>query len=413
MANIEIPEELGDRDQIVNQTGESEASTVDVLDAALVLVREWRWILIISLAAILAGGLISLLIRSSFTASAAILPPQQQQSAAALVGQFGSLSGLSGGSGNLFKNPGDLYVGMLASRTIADRLIETFNLKSLHKSATLEDARAKLKNQSKFEAAKDGLILITVTDHDPRLASDLANGYVDGLYRLNSSLATTEAAQRRGFFDQELKDEKSALEVAENDLKATEQKTGLIQLTGQSEMIIQSIAELRAEIASREVQIQSLKLVATDQNPETIRAQEEISSLRAQLANMENSQRNLTPGDVALPAGRVPEAAQEYARNLREVRYHEALYDLLSKQYEAARIDEAKSVPLIQVVDRAVPPEKKSGPHRVLIALGSGLFGFFAASVWVLIRHGFRRMRMVPENAARIEELRNVFRSRT
>jgi uncharacterized protein involved in exopolysaccharide biosynthesis len=358
------------------------------------------------------GGLIAFLISPTFTASATILPPQQQQSTAALVGQLGSLTGLSSGAGNLFKNPGELYVGMLASRTIADHLIESFHLKSLYKSATLEDARTTLKKQTDFEAAKNGLIIITVTNHDPHLASDLANGYVDELYRLNSSLATTEAAQRRVFFDQELKSEKSALDTAEDNLKETEQKTGLIQLSGQSEMIIRSIGELRAEIASREVQIQSLKLSATDQNPETIRAQEEISSLKTQLANMENSQRNLQPGDVALPAGRVPEAAQEYARNLRDLRYHETLYDLLSKQYEAARIDEAKSVPLIQVVDRAVPPDKKSGPHRALIALGSGFLGFLGACAWALFQNGYRRMKQVPENAARLEELRRTFRLR-
>jgi uncharacterized protein involved in exopolysaccharide biosynthesis len=265
-----------------------------------------------------------------------------------------------------------------------------------------------LKANSTFVAAKDGLIEISVADHDPRLASDLANGYVDELHRLNSTLAITDAAQRRVFFDQELANEKNALTDAENDLKATQQKTGLIQLSGQAEEIIRSIAQTRAEISSREVQIQSLKTFATDQNPETVRVQQEIDTLRAQLANLEDSQRRLQPGDISVPSGQVPEATLEYTRKLRDVHYHEALYELLSNQYEAARIDEAKSAPLIQVVDRAVPPEKKSGPHRALIALGGGLAGFVGACVWVLVRHGYRRLKQVPENAKRLQELRRA-----
>ena len=409
MSNIETPELLGDRKQIVNHESGSQSGNVDLLDVALVLAREWRWILVVSLAMLFIGGLTSFLLRPSFTASAIILPPQQQQPNMALLGQMGSLAGLSG-AGSIFKNPGELYVGMLESRTIADRLIDNFHLKSLHNSSTLADARAKLKRQSTFEAAKNGLIVITVTDHDARLASDLANGYVDELYRLNSSLATSEAAQRRVFFDQELMSEKTELTNAENDLKKVEQETGVIQLSGQAQMIIQSIAQLRAEISSHEVEIQTLKTFATDQNPEVLRAEQEISSLKTQLTSQENSQRNQQPGDVVLSANQVPEVAQEYARNLRDVRYHETLYDLLSKQYEAARLDEAKSVPLIQVVDRAVPPDKKSGPHRTLIALGAGGLGFLTACVWVLIRQGLRRMKHAPENSSRLEELRRTLR---
>jgi uncharacterized protein involved in exopolysaccharide biosynthesis len=254
--------------------------------------------------------------------------------------------------------------------------------------------------------------VITVTDHDPNRASNLANGYIDELHQLNSTLAITEAAQRRVFFDQELATEKNALANAEEDLKATQQKTGLIQLSGQSQEIIQNIAQTRAEISSREVQLQALKTFATEQNPEAVRVQEEINTLRGQLASLENSQRRMLPGDINVPAGQVPEATLEYERKFREVHYHEALYELLTNQYEAARIDEAKSAPLIQVVDRAVPPERKSGPHRALIALGAGFVGFLGACIWVLVRNGYRRLREVPENEVRFQELRRAFRIR-
>jgi uncharacterized protein involved in exopolysaccharide biosynthesis len=404
---------MGNLEETIESTNKasfSEADVVDFLDAALVLGRSWRLIVLVSLGMLLAGGGIALWLRPTFTATAVILPPQQQQSAASLIGgQLGALGAIGGGA-SLFKNPGDLYAGILASNTIADHLIDTFHLKSVYKTTTVDDARSALKGHTTVEAAKDGLILVTVTAHDPHLASDLANGYIDGLHQLNASLAITEAAQRRVFFDQELESEKTALANAEDDLKTTQQKTGLIVLGGQAEEVIRSIAQVRAEIASREVEIQSLKTFATDQNPQTIRVQEEINTLRGQLANLENSQHMLAPGDTNVPAGKVPEATLEYARKLREVRYHESLYELLSNQLEAARIDEAKSAPLIQVIDRAVPPERKSGPHRLLIALGSGLFGFVASCVWVFLRTGFGRVSAEPRNARRLQELRAMVR---
>ena len=397
----------------LNHESRGESSNIDFLDVALLLGKNWRRILIVGGVAFLLGAVVSFVMQPTFTAIAVILPPQQQQSSAsAILGQLGSLAGLGGASGNVLRNPADLYVAILQSRTIADGVIEKFHLQDVYRAKDLEASRRVLKSHSKFEALKAGLITVTVEEADAQRASDLANAYIDGLYRLNSELAITEAAQRRVFFDKELQDEKSSLANAENDLKATQQKTGLIQLNGQAEIILRSIAEIRAEIASKEVEIQSIGTFATDQNPQAVRAQQEISSLRSQLASLENSQRKIQPGDVEVPAGRVPEAALEYLRKYRDVKFHESLFELLSKQYEAARIDEAKSAPVIQVVDRAIPPGRRSGPHRALIALGAGFLGLLFACVWVLVRQGYRRMEQVPENAARLQELRRVFRSR-
>ncbi len=415
MSNLESTELRDDDSLSLKAKDPTGSNDVDILDAALVLARQSRSILIITVASMALAGLVAFLMRPSFTASAMILPPQQQQQSilSSMSGQAGPLAALGGGAAGIFKNPADLYVGILESRTIADKLIDTFTLESVYKAKTLEDARTKLAGNSTIEAAKDGLIVITVTDHDPNRASNLANGYIDELHQLNSTLAITEAAQRRVFFDQELATEKNALAKAEEDLKATQQKTGLIQLSGQSQEIIQNIAQIRAEISSREVQLQALKTFATEQNPEAVRVQEEINTLRGQLASLENSQRRMLPGDINVPARQVPEATLEYERKFREVHYHEALYELLTNQYEAARIDEAKSAPLIQVVDRAVPPERKSGPHRALIALGAGFVGFLGACIWVLVRTGFRRLKRQPYNAVRFQELRQVLWSRS
>ncbi len=248
-----------------------------------------------------------------------------------------------------------MYVGILQSRTIADDVIEKLGLQSRWKLKTLEDARKALWAHVQFETAKDGTIKITVEEHDPELASDLANAFVDELYRLNSTLAVTEAAQRRSFFDQQLTQEKRALDVAEDDLKKTQEKTGLIALSGQEAQAIRSIAEIRAEISTREVEMQAMRTFATDQNPNLNRLQREIDALKQQLTDLQNSRQDMRPGDIELTTSRFPAGGLEYRRKLREVRYHESLLELLSKQYEAGRMDEAKSAPIIQVVDHAVP----------------------------------------------------------
>lgn len=412
MGNLETTELQSDCVKIADQITDEASDNVDFLDVSIVLARSRRLILYVTVAMIVVGAVVSFLLPVTFTATAIIIPPQHQQSVAStMLGELGSLAQLGGGgTASIFKNPGELYVGILKSRSIADHLINTFHLQSVYKMKTMSDARARLRRKSTFDAAKDGLIVITVTDPSPQRACDLANAYVDELYHLNSTLAITEAAQRRVFFDQELVREEGALTKAESDLANTQQKTGLIQLSGQAEEIIGSIARLQAEITSREVQIQSIKTFATDQNPDVIRAQQEIDSMRSELAKLEDSQSKLAPGDIQVPAGRVPQVALEYERKLRDVRYHEALYNLLTRQYEAARIDEAKSAPLIQVIDRAVPPDKRSGPPRILIILGAGLVGFLGAGAWVLMRNGYRRMKALPHNASRIVELRQEFR---
>ncbi len=392
----------------------AERKSVDLFDFLLVLSEARRTIAICMLVFIVLGVAISLLVKPTFSAASLILPPQQGQSLATMMGQLNALVSLTGGGmggGSQLKTPVDMYVGMLESRTIADHLISRFHLQDLYKTRKMEDTRTLLKSNTRFLTGKDGLIHIIVDDHDPNRASEMANAYVDELYAMNSHLATTEAAQRRVFFDQELADEKGALAIAENDLKQTAERTGVIQLGGQAESIIRNLAVLRAEIASREVQINSMRMFATDQNPVAIRAQEEINSLRNQLAKLEKDPRNpeLT-STFGIPAGRVPAVALEYARKLREVKYHETLFELLAKQYEAARIDEAKAAPIIQVVDRAVPPDKKSGPHRALIVLGCGFIGFCIGYLLAAITRAFRRAAEVPEYAIKIDRLRSGFR---
>ena len=386
---------------------------IDFWSLLVILAVRRRLILTLTLAGLIVGVILSFALKPTFTAEATILPPQQAVSASSLMGQLGSLAGaasLGGGSSFGFKSPADMYIGILQSRTIADHVIAACDLKKVYKTKYLADTRVALKLHVTFETGKDNLIHLSVKDKDPNRASQIANSYLDQLYILNSDLASSEAAQRRGFYEQRLADERAALSDAEVALRNTQQKTGVIQLSGQASSIINSIATARAQLASREVELQSLRTFATEENPDAIRLQEEISALRANLINLENSQRSVQPGDVQLPAGQVPEAALEYERQARELKYHETLFDLLSRQSEAARLDEAKAAPILQVVDHAVPPDKKSGPPRTLITIGLTFLGFLFACLWSVASALLEKMRHIPEQAQKLEALRSAFR---
>lgn len=362
------------------------ARPLNLFDLLSILWGRRLFLLCSTFAALILGWMIAWLIKPSFTSTAVVLPPQQQpSSAAALMSQLGSLPSLAGPSTLGLKSPTDMYIGFLKSRTIADDIIGRFHLSQVYEKTKMVDLRKALAAHTDIEAGKDGLIHINVSDYDPNRSSDIANAYVDGLYKLNSALATTEAAQRRVFFDRQVEEEKQALANAEDDLRVTEHKTGVIQLGGQTQELLVNMANLRAQLSSAEVQLQGMRTYATDQNPDVMVVQEKIATLRGQITKLESDQKQqFVSGDINLSAGRTPEDSLEYTRKLREVKYHDTLYDLLSKQREAARIDEAKSAPVLQLIDGAVPSDKKSGPPRLLLTLGGGFIGLVFAIFWTL-----------------------------
>jgi tyrosine-protein kinase Etk/Wzc len=400
------PEELADSNE------SAKAGSVDVFDLAILFAGRRRLIAVTTAVFLALGIALCVVIRPTFTASAIILPPQQQQSSLnSMMGQLGSLSALGGASQLGLKSPAEMYIGFLKSRTIADEIIQRFQLKTVYRQKLMNDLRKTLAAHTEFESGKDGLIHIAFKDHDPNRASEIVNAYIDQLYKMNSTVAVTEAAQRRVFFDQQVTSERDALSIAEDDLRTLQQRTGLIQLSGQAQEVIRSVAELRAEIASKEVEVQSLRSFATEQNPDVARAEQELGAMRAQLKKLESDQRQSTPGDITVPAGRVAEDSLQYARKLREVKYHDTLLELLLRQREAARIDEAKSAPIVQVIDRAVPPDRKSGPSRLLLILVCGLIGFSLAIVWSLLSHAWLRIKQSPASAAKLAQLRRSLSS--
>ncbi|HEX8985531.1 MAG TPA: Wzz/FepE/Etk N-terminal domain-containing protein [Bryobacteraceae bacterium] len=367
---------------------------VSLLDALAVLARRRRLIAGVTLAAMALTATVVLLMRPSYTAEAVILPPVPDQSSQAMMlGPLTGLGGLAGGSlglsSGLFRNPAELYVGVLKGRTIADSLIARFHLQQIYGTANLTATRKRLARQTDVSVGKDSLIHIRVDDHDRALSAGIANAYVEELHKRNSNLAINSASQRRLFFQQQLAVEKDAVADAEIALKNTQQSSGLLFPTGQSEVAIRSIAQLRAEIAAREVQRESMRAYATDDHPQVRLLEREIAALREQLGRLDTG--NGERGALALPATKLPDAGLAYIRKLRDLRYHEALYEILAKQYEAARIDEAKLAPVIQVIDSAVVPDTKSWPPRTLFVLGSGCLALLCACAFVLVRSPLRR----------------------
>src|SRR5271166_1356903 len=379
----------------------------DVIEVLLVLAREKKRILLVTLAVAVLATIVVFLLPKMYTATTTLLPPEQKQSSLnSMLGQIGALAGL-GGSDLGLKNPADLFVAMLSSRTIEDSLINRFDLRKVYGVKRYQDARKKLESRSEVIATKEGLISISVTDHEPRRAADIANAYVDELHNLNQNLAITEAAQRRLFFEQQLKAEQNELSATELALKQVQEKSGLLQPDAQGKTIIASIADLRAQVANHEVQLQTMRSYATANNPDLKRAETELAGLRGELAKLEHSAAAAGNGNIGIPAGQFPQAELEYLHRARELKYHEALYDFLGKQLEAARIDEGQNAILVQVVDRAVEPEKKSGPKRMLLVCVSTFTAFVLVCLGVLLREALRRKQQDPNQRARMEVLRH------
>jgi len=387
---------------------------ISLLDLSIVIIRN-RWLIAkIALVVALVGLITSLLLPTRYTASTSILPPQQGSSAgAALIaqlGNLGSVASLAGGSLGL-KNPNDLQVAMLKSRTVEDAMLDRFHLIDLYKKKRRSDARKKFESFVDIDnGSKDGLIRISVTDGDPRRATDMANGYVQEFKRLTATLAITEASQRRLFFEQQLSEAKENLAHAEEELKKTELKTGLVQLDTQARATIQLIADLRAQVASKEAQITAMRSFATGENPQLLMAEQELAGLRAQEEKMGAASEGTT--NALVPKGNLQGAGIEYVRKLRDVKYYETIFDLLARQYEIAKVDEARQGSTVQVVDRAIIPDRRSSPQRILIVLGATVFGLLVGISWTFAKEGLIWLSSNPSEQARLETLKQLIKKK-
>ena len=342
--------------------------------------------------ATIAAGLLSigysLLLTDEFTARATLLPPGSQQSGSSgALAALGALGGLGNLGGLVSKSPDELYVALLQSDTVQRVLADRFDLRTRWGGPTYEHLRRLFPLRVRVKAdKKSGVISVEVDDQDPKFAADLANAYTSEVTKLLGRLAVSEAQQRRVFFEQQLKETKDNLVKAEQGMRQVQEKSGVIALDKQAEALLGGAAVLRAQIVEREVQLKVLRTAATEQNPDVQRLNSELRALRAELARMESSQAG-TPGSATdMPVGKLPEAGLEYIRARRELKLQEALLESMLRQYEIAKLDEAKEGPVLQAVDVALPPDRKSKPHRSIIVIACTVLGLLGSTAWVVFR---------------------------
>ncbi len=375
---------------------------ISLLDLAITLAKHKKTILVVPIISAMVAAVISLFIPNVYTADIQMLPPQQQSGASSMLNQLGALGGLAGiSSGIGIKNPADTYVAMLKSRTLQDKLIKRFKLQIVYDKISLEKTRLALREATTVKVGKDGIIGVSVEDRDPNRAAILANGYVDELQQMTQVFAVTEASQRRLFFEKQLLLSKQSLGDTEIAMKQLQEKTGIIQLDAQAKLVIGTAAQLKAQIAMKEVELGAQRTFSTGDNPDYIRSQQMLAGLRSQLAKVETG---------TVTSSKVPEAGLEYMRKVRDLKYAETVYELLAKQFEVAKIDEAKQSSVIQVLDRALVPEKKSKPHRSMIVFLSSVVGGFFAILWVFSTEAFQNAKKHEASGLQLKLLQDYLR---
>lgn len=385
---------------------------VSLLDLLIILAsRKWLIAKTTGIFVIL-GLILALVLPKKYTATSTVMPPEHNNSFSSMLasqlGGVGGLISLAGGASGLLKNPNDQYVAMFQSRTVEDATIKDFGLQKEYKQKLLSRTRRVFDHNFKVNGSeKDGFIHVSVTDRNPQRAAALANGWVDQFRKLSQRLATGAAAQRRAFFETQLNQAKDNLANAEASLKAVQEKTGMIQVGAQTRALIQSSATLQAQIAAKEVQLQALQAFATNQNAQVVETEEELAGLRAQLVKLGGSG-SASSASLVLPKGQIPQASIDYANKLREVTYRQTLLEILARQVEMAKLDEAKQGALIQVVDPAVPPDYKSSPHRALIVIVAFVLGILFGIFVVLVRAGLARAQKYPEVHEKLISLRKA-----
>jgi tyrosine-protein kinase Etk/Wzc len=391
---------------------------VSLLDMLVLLLGRKRFIVRFVLGSALLASIISLLLPVRYEAKIVLLPPMQNSSiGSSLMGQMGGLGALGSlaslASGSLgLKNPADMYVAFLTSRTVEDAMIQRFGLMKEYHEKRMSDTRKEFERRTTAVAGtKDGLIRLSIEDRDPKRAAELANGYVEEFRKLSASLAITEAARRRLFFEQQVQQAKDKLTEAEDAMTKTEESTGVLQIDSQARALIESAAILRAQVVAKQVQIEGMRSFATDDNPNLILAKQELVALQSQLQHVAGSQSD-TGSDINLSKGRVTQSGMEYLRRYRDLKYQETVFELLAKEFEIAKLDEAREGSIVQVVDAAVPPDRRSSPHRTLIVMASTVVAFFVAVFWVWLRERLDAAFELPENRLRVRAIRGLWKAK-
>lgn len=363
-----------------------EDDEVNLVDYAVVVWRH-RWLIVgLCLVAVLTTFGITITTPKVYESTATLLVPKE--------GGAGGLLGGLAASGLLQQVPGlsvpsltpnrDTLMSILKSRTVAQAVVERFRLQERYRARYLEDAIKGLQDATDVRISREGVISVKVEDTDPRLAADMANFYVEQLDRLVAEYGIGEAGRQRVFLTAQLARAKTDLEGAEEGLRRFQEKNRAIALQEQTRGAIETAARLKGEVMAAEVQLQVMRSFATEANPEMVALRRRVEEMKRQLARMQYGEGGglvQAPGqdrrDFAVPFPKVPEVGLELARLTRDVKVQETLVALLTQQVEQARLAEARDMPVVQVLDRAVPAVRPSKPRLRLNLAMAGVTSLF------------------------------------
>jgi len=359
-----------------------EEQEINLLELLHVLVRRKMLIIKICTIAVVAAVAYSLTLPNIYSATAKVLPPQKEAGGglSALLGQAGGLAGLAAGG---LGGGSDLYVGILKSRSVADAVIKRLDLVQVYKAKNLEAARKGLEGAVKVQGGKDGIISIVAEDEDPKRSAQLANAFVDELARTTVRLNLSKAGTERMFLEKRLDIVKKDLKSAEEDLKTFSQRNKIVQVDSQAKASIEGVARLKADLATKEVQLAVLRSNQTDESSEVKAVLNGIRRLRGELGALTGN----GGGSESIPTiGNVPGVGLDYSRKLRELKTQEAIFEQLTKQYEVVKINEAKDSSSFQILDEAVVPVNKSKPRRSIIVILTAVGSLFVSVVLVFVQ---------------------------
>ena len=374
---------------------------LDLFALIALLVRNVRFILGVTAICFLFTLINVLRAKPLFASTAVVVVPQGNSAAASLSArlQLNTADMLGGGY--------ELYADMLLSRTVAFRIIGDFNLVKIYGAKNMQAAALSLGAATKVDTQPEGIIRVTVQDTDPNRAAAIANDYMRQLEVLNSHLVISSIGQERLFLERELVQEKDRLADAEVALAQVQEHTSGLSPESQATAALDALTSTRAQLRADQVRLDSLRTGATEQNPEVIRLRSEIAGLQGQLQTLQSGSTSTITGT---PTREVPQQELEYTRRLREVKFHESLFNLLEGQYESAKQQEAKSPTIIQVLDEAIPAKHKSWPPRTVDCLVSIAFGFVLGLILVTVRAFFGGYFKNPRNAAKLHQLQELLR---
>ncbi len=378
-----------------------EEEDISLLDLLTVLGEYKKFIFGMSLVFAIVAALISLFLPPIYTAKTLFIPPQQQSSSASsMLSSLGGLAGLAGGVVGI-KSPDEMYIALLKSDSALNQLIQEYDLQRRYESKTLMDTRKVLLNRVRVVSdKKSGLISVEIDDFDPTFAANLANSFVTELSSLTDRLAFTDAQQRRVFFENQLVKTQEKLAKDEARFREAQGRSGFQMPSINADTSLKNIAELHGQIAAREIQLQAIDRFATSKNPEVQKLTSELSAMRMTLQRLEQGTGLSALGPIQ----------QDAMSAYREMKTSESMLEAFVKQLELAKVDESKEGPLIQVIDIATPPERRSSPKITPIVLISLFSGFFISLLIVFVRQSIRSLNNDPESSIQLGRLKAAWK---